>query len=64
MTYDANQGMIVSSSPGDGPSENFSITVDVPRAAVYSVDAMWTAGAPTEVYVYRALPQSRAAIRT
>lgn len=52
VTYGENQRMIVSSSPGGGPSENFSITVDMPRAGTYTVDAMWTAAVQTEVYVY------------
>lgn len=44
--------MIVSASPGGGPSENFSVEVDMPRAGTYSIEAMWTATTSTEVYVY------------
>lgn len=50
--WDEIQKMIVSGSPTGGPSENFSVTVDVPRAGDYFVDVMWTAPVPTEVWVY------------
>lgn len=52
MTYDASQNLIVSGHPGGGPSENFSIVFDTPRAGTYSLKALWTSGSPTEVHVY------------
>lgn len=45
-------GLIVSGSAAGGPSENSSIEVDMPRAGMYSVEAMWTAAVQTEVHVY------------
>lgn len=50
--YDPAQGMIASANPNGGPSENFSIEVETPRAGTYAVEAMWTAATNTEVYVY------------
>lgn len=52
VRWDEDQQMTVSSTPAGGPSENFRIAVDLPRAGEYFVDVMWTAAVPTQVYVY------------
>lgn len=50
--YDPMKGLLVSSLKDGGPSEQFTVLVNLPRAGTYSVEAMWTAATPTEVYVY------------
>ncbi len=49
--YDAKQELIVSDSPNRG-SDNFTLGIDIPRTGTYSIDAMWTSGEQTEVYIY------------
>lgn len=59
VTYDQAQDMIVSASAGGGPSENFSLEVEVPRAGTYDVWAMWASAVSTEVWVYTKPPVAK-----
>jgi hypothetical protein len=51
--YDASQDLMRSSTVNGGPSENFSVAFQIPRAGYYRIEALWTAGGPTEVYVFQ-----------
>lgn len=52
MRYDNDQKLIMSANATGGPSENFSVTFNAPRAGRYLLEALWVSAEQTEVFLF------------